>query len=56
MRQCSFEVLEDRSHAFPAVPMSQELRRLGGGSLVDCLARQRPNAFASGFFLVASKR
>jgi SAM-dependent methyltransferase len=55
VRHCGFAVVSDRSHAFPAVPMSHELRRLGAARLIDLAAKRWPNAYAGGFFLVARR-
>ena len=50
-----FVNLDDRSPAFPAIPMGRELRWLGLERTFPRLARRYPDLFCAGFFILAQR-
>lgn len=51
-----FRVVRDLSHAAPAMPFLQELRKLGLDRLIARMAKANPALFCAGHFLLAEKR
>ena len=47
--------LDDRSSAFPAIPMGHELRLLGLGRALPRVACRYPDLFCASFFIVAQR-
>jgi hypothetical protein len=51
-----FDLVSDLSDMSPAVPMLQQMKKMGLSHLASWLARTKPSLFAGGFFLLAQRR